>query len=140
MKDIVFKQSGPDNECHGDECQITGDLYDSKLEALTSEMLLDRSNRTLVLEAFEHIPEEITDLFDNADLEDIQGFIYLHYKEDNSNLIDSDCSVIAETIFEKIIYPELNPSDFNQNVMKVIGKYVADTVVNYFTELAEQKL
>jgi hypothetical protein len=109
--------------CHGDEHYLTDQALHLLITDRVQKMLEDDSNYLLVAEAFEDLPDDIYECFEDADLDIMLRFAALQNE-----------AALGEYIFKLLLGAERN------KLNQIIGKHALKAITRYFEDIAMNKL
>jgi hypothetical protein len=109
--------------CHGDEHYLADQALHFLITDRVQKMLKDDSNYLLVAEAFEDLPDDIYEIFEDADLSPMLRFAALQNE-----------AALGSYIFEVFLGTERN------KVNEIIGKHALKAITRYFEDIAMNKL
>ena len=109
--------------CHGDEHYLADQALHLLITDRVQKMLEDDSNYLLVAEAFEDLPDDIYEIFEDADLSPMLRFAALQNE-----------AALGSYIFEVFLGTERN------RVNEIIGKHALKAITRYFEDIAMNKL
>ena len=109
--------------CHGDEHYLTDDALQLLITDRVQKMLEDDSNYLLVSEAFQDLPDDIYEIFEDADLDIMLKFAALQNE-----------AALGSYIFEVLLGTE------RKELNQIIGKHALKAITRYFEDIAMNKL
>ena len=107
------------------DCKIDEQAYEQLVTDKALELLADESNYLSVAEAFEDLPDQIYELFDDADLDVI---LDLANNQDN------------EALGRYLIWLIFLKSRVCKKSTAAFGEYALQTIMEYFRKIADMKL